>query len=176
MTDDDKFDYAVNVVLQHEGGISDNPNDPGGLTNFGITKSFLIDNKILTPHDYNKEYIRSLTRNEAINLYRTYIWYKYHYGLFYSLEIATKVFDMTVNMGVNQSHKLLQKSINFMSKDPILVDGVLGVKTITAANSLPASYLHEELREQCKNFYNNLVKQEPKMYWALPGWLNRAAW
>jgi len=32
------FDQAVEVILKHEGGLADNPNDPGGITNFGISK------------------------------------------------------------------------------------------------------------------------------------------
>ena len=32
------FNTAVALVLKHEGGLVDNPQDPGGLTNFGISK------------------------------------------------------------------------------------------------------------------------------------------
>ena len=37
LTPQGRFDYAVNVVLCHEGGYSNDEADPGGETNFGIT-------------------------------------------------------------------------------------------------------------------------------------------
>jgi lysozyme family protein len=37
------FNQAVKVILQHEGGYVDNPNDPGGATNYGISLRFLAD-------------------------------------------------------------------------------------------------------------------------------------
>ena len=32
------FETAVNTTLQYEGGYVNDPNDPGGETNFGISK------------------------------------------------------------------------------------------------------------------------------------------
>lgn len=175
MTDDERFNYAVNVVLQHEGGETNNPDDSGGLTNFGITQQFIIDNEITEP-ELARSYIAILTKQKAIALYKHYVWDKYHYGLIAPLEIATKVFDMTVNMGSKESHMLLQRAINTMSHDQLLVDGIFGIKTITATNRLPSTYLHEELRQQQKQFYENLVKNNPEYDEFLDGWLKRAAW
>ncbi len=175
MTSDDEFNYAINVVLQHEGGETNNPNDKGGLTNFGITQQFIIDNDITKP-ECARSYISMLTKQKAITLYKHYIWDKFHYGLIAPLEIATKVFDMTVNMGDKESHMLLQRSINTMSHEQLLVDGIMGVKTFSAANLLPPSYLHEELRQQQKQFYENVVKRNPQDNEFLEGWLKRAAW
>ena len=51
MTD---FDLAINYVLENEGGVVDDPNDPGGLTNFGISQK-----------QYPDLDIRDLTRDQA---------------------------------------------------------------------------------------------------------------
>ena len=34
------FELAIPIVLKHEGGFADNPADPGGATNFGISLRF----------------------------------------------------------------------------------------------------------------------------------------
>ncbi|UCD23789.1 MAG: hypothetical protein JSW51_12245, partial [Gemmatimonadota bacterium] len=36
-----KFDWALACVLHHEGGFVNNPNDPGGATDFGVSLRFL---------------------------------------------------------------------------------------------------------------------------------------
>ena len=34
----DNFEKALELVLHHEGGYVDHPKDPGGATNYGVTK------------------------------------------------------------------------------------------------------------------------------------------
>lgn len=172
----DKFKYAVSVVLNHEGGLVDDPNDYRGITNFGITIDSLAESKLLSVINNPIQYLKNLNEDQAINFYEHYIWNPNHYELIADRQIATKVFDMTVNMGKEQSHKILQRSVNLMSKDPILVDGIIGVETLKETNLLPSDYLHQELREQQTAFYKLLVKEDPTQKIFLEGWLNRAKW
>jgi lysozyme family protein len=176
MDSDTRFNYSVTIVLSHEGGLCDDSDDPGGITNFGITAQFLLDNRMF----FNKcdaiTYIEKMNENTAKSIYKTYFWEHYHYNLIEPLQIATKIFDMCVNMGNVESHKIVQRSINKMSHDQLLVDGIIGSKTIAAANALPDTYLHEELREESKKFYTNLAEENPKLAKFLTGWLKRASW
>ena len=32
-----RFHFAVNAILKHEGGLSNDPRDPGGAINYGIS-------------------------------------------------------------------------------------------------------------------------------------------
>src|ERR1017187_9416771 len=91
-----RFNYAVNIVLEHEGGYSDDSDDPGGKTNFGITEKDLQDHarELNLPLD-----VKELGRVEAEYFYKKVYWDKYHYDAIKSLPIATKIFDMAVNMG-----------------------------------------------------------------------------
>jgi lysozyme family protein len=58
------FDTAVSLVLAHEGGYTPGlPNDPGGETNFGISK-----------RAYPDLAIRLITRADATSIYRTAYW------------------------------------------------------------------------------------------------------
>ena len=58
-----KFDASMNFVLRHEGGYVWNPNDPGGETNFGISKK-----------SYPNIDIKNLTKEGATEIYRTDYW------------------------------------------------------------------------------------------------------
>lgn len=175
-----RFKSAIVVILKHEGGLTNDPRDPGGITNFGITLPFLKEYykkmKLIkkgAPLD-----IRNLTRDKAEEIYRVLLWEQFKYNLLDALPIATKVFDMAVNMGYTRAHKLLQKAINNTNKDcpKIAVDGVLGPITRHKANLIEAAILHDAIRFQQRQFYYQLVDQRPNMKWALVGWINRASW
>lgn len=150
------FDRAIRFVLQHEGGLVNDPADPGGLTNRGITK-----------RDYPHLDIASLTEAETIEIYRKDYW-RPVYDEMADADAACKVFDMAVNMGHRQAHKLLQRAIGALD------DGVFGPKTLEAANN--CHNLTERLCKQQAEFYQNLVLKRPAMQKFLRGWLRRAEW
>src|ERR1039458_2404067 len=81
-----QFLAAIQYVLLNEGGFSDDPNDPGGATNFGILQRELpgVD-------------IRTITREQAISFYLPNYWNKALYANIASQQVATKLFDMHVN-------------------------------------------------------------------------------
>ena len=64
------FEQAINFVLKNEGGLEENPNDPGGITNHGISLRFL---KSIKP-DASEEDIRNLTVNQAKTIYYDHFW------------------------------------------------------------------------------------------------------
>jgi lysozyme family protein len=178
MDDELRFNFAVNVILNHEISFCDDKNDPADIKNFGINRQFVLDNKIydIDNDQLANEYVKSLNKNEATKIYKRYFWDRYHYDLFESLDVATKVFDMTVSLGHMESHKLLQLAINQMSHNKLLIDGICGIKTFSKANKLPNSFLIEELRAFQKQFYEILIKIEPENKRFLNTWLNRANW
>lgn len=57
---------SIDLVLRHEGGLSDDPNDPGGLTNFGIS--------LRSYPELGADGIRSLTRAQAEAIYLKDFW------------------------------------------------------------------------------------------------------
>ena len=84
-----EFLPAVQYVLLNEGGFTNNPSDPGGATNFGIEQREMpgVD-------------IRSITRDQAISFYLSNYWNKVLYANLASQQVATKLFDMHVNLGL----------------------------------------------------------------------------
>lgn len=115
------FDIAFQRLIGHEGGLSDHPSDPGGLTKFGISK-----------RSYPNEDIRALTIERAKAIYLRDFWEPA--GCDDVPEgIAFDLFDMAVNSGVRRAVMTLQRSIGART------DGVMGPVTMTVLNSLPSA-------------------------------------
>jgi lysozyme family protein len=84
-------------VLAHEGGYTPGlPDDPGGETNFGISK-----------RSYPQLDIKNLSREDAIEIYRRDFW---HYDAIEDQALANCVFDCAVNQGPKTASRLLTKS------------------------------------------------------------------
>ena len=110
-----KFENALKFVLSYEGGYVNDPNDPGGETNLGISK-----------RAYPNEDIKALTKEKAAEIYRRDYWDSCKCNeLPESMAIA--VFDCAVNQGVKTASRLLQIAVG------ATVDGVIGPKTVLAA-------------------------------------------
>jgi len=119
------FDKAIAFVLGQEGGYTDDPIDPGGETNHGITYETLQKAMFLglVPSTATP---RTLTREEAIAIYRALYWTKIK-GDELPPAVAFACFDCGVNQGTDTAARLLQQTLN------ITDDGVVGDNTVKAA-------------------------------------------
>src|ERR1700710_1325588 len=71
----DRFGTCLEIVLRFEGGFSDNPRDPGGATNLGITRETLARwRKIVPWQDLTVAAVKALARPEAAEIYRALYW------------------------------------------------------------------------------------------------------
>lgn len=118
------FDDCVEYILAFEGGFVADPRDLGGETNFGISK------KAFPELD-----IRSITRNQAIEIYRLYYWSKCQCDLLPPY-LRLMMFDCAVNQGYLTAVRLLQEAVK------TTVDGNIGGATLRAAHGAdPADVL-----------------------------------
>ena len=181
LTAEDRYDWAANIVLEHEGLFSDNTADKGGATNYGISLRFLKNQGIDINDDgqINLMDIKSLTAKKAKKIYKQYWWDKYNYEAINSIYIATKIFDMAVNMGAHQAHILTQRACNYCGYS-LKEDGILGAKSVGVLNEIclygRQQDLKYEIEDEQKWFYENLVKEQPTLKIFLQGWLKRAEW
>ena len=157
------FNHAIEVVLKNEGGYVNHPNDPGGETNFGITK-----------RSYPTIDIKNLTKEQAKEIYKRDWWDRYKYDRIQDRDIATKVFDLSVNMGARQAHRLLQRSINFAENASLKEDGLIGPLTLHALNIGNPKKIIISLEYVAAKFYFSLAERRPKSRTFLFGWLRRA--
>jgi lysozyme family protein len=179
----DLFNKAVITVLKHEGGFVQDPDDPGGATNYGISLRYLLGTGDLTLGDFNHDGqidikdIQQMTIAQATDIYHSQWWVKYGYENLADSDLAGKVFDTAINMGGSQAHILLQRSIRACGI-VVTEDGQLGPKcfgaiaTLVAAGSADA--LLSSFRSEQAGFYRTLIAKKPIFEKYKTGWLARA--
>ena len=181
--EDGRFAAAVAFLLRHEGGLVDDPDDPGGITNFGVSLRFartagdldgdgLLDLDIDGDGDVDAEDIRHLTRADAARVYWTHWWYPLGYDRL-PLRVGVKTLDLAVNMGSKQAHKVIQRAARAHGH-ALLDDGVLGPKSRAAIDAAGNTDFLPAIRSEAAGFYRSLAIQRPASAKYLSGWLNRA--
>ena len=144
------FTKAVINTLNYEGGYVNNPHDPGGETNFGISK-----------RSYPNVDIKNLTRDGAIAIYYRDYWTPIH-GDSMPANLAFNVFDTAVNIGVGTAIKMVQSALG------VVADGKIGPKTLAAMSAAT------------KSTVSAFCALRAEYYFSLPGyqtfgkgWINR---
>ena len=120
----DKFEACLAHVLQSEGGWADNPSDPGGATMKGVT--------LATYRKYKpgatKAQLRAISDADLAMIYRGGYWNKVK-GDDLPAGLDLVAFDAAVNSGPGRGARWLQEALG------VNPDGVIGPKTIAAANA-----------------------------------------
>lgn len=111
------FDRAFVDLLGHEGGYSNNPADPGGETNWGITVAVARENGYVGA-------MKDMDQNVAKIIYSKKYWLPTFDDLPYN--VAFQVFDAAVNSGVGQAIRWLQRAAG------VADDGKIGPVTVAA--------------------------------------------
>lgn len=179
----DKFDTAHRFTLQWEGGLTDDPADRGGITNYGVCIEFLKDCARLDAVyvmslgiqlPVTRESIKALRQDQGRALFRWRFWEVPQFEQ-YGTPLAVTLYDCAVNHGVKRAIILAQRAFNSLSSGVRLaVDGIQGPLTRSALASLdPYKLAHAIVRER-KAFYNAIVESRPNQRVFLKGWMNRA--
>jgi len=109
-----QFDQIIDRILAHEGGYVNNPRDPGGETQWGISK-----------RSYPHLNIRALTRKDAIEIYRRDFWQRVQ-GDSLPRAFAFQAVDAAVNHGIGNSVRWMQRAAG------VADDGIIGPRTMAA--------------------------------------------
>lgn len=160
-----KYLKCIPFVLEQEGGAVDNhPSDPGGLTKWGVSAAAFPPELITKLLGYERR-IQDLNRQEAITIWHSF-WLKCGAENFpYSIALA--LFDGSVNCGVRAATILLQRALK------VKEDGILGPRTIAAAQSIPQKVLFAEYIRLRKRYYRVIMERNPNLRAFYEGWLNR---
>ena len=165
------FAAALRITLAFEGGYCNNPDDPGGETNRGITmRVFQTAAQPLLRIAPTRANLQALTPEQAGILYRALYWTPILGDEIAHQALAEIVFDFYVNSGTHAS-SLLQSVVNAMGAKPaLLVDGVLGTATLRALQVLPLDEVYQRYKEGRAAYYRSLGERFPGF---VNGWLRR---
>ena len=141
-----EFDEIIEVVLHHEGGYVNDPDDPGGETNFGIAKRSHPDVDIA-----------NLTKDGAKEIYKEHYWDRNKVEDLPE-DLRHIYFDMCVNQGRGRAVKIMQRAANAKGAD-LVVDGGMGPKTIAAMNGVEL----QRVRAYRVKYYADLVTRKPDL-------------
>lgn len=172
---DKRFETVMKTIIRHEGGLSNDKNDPGMVTKFGISLRFLRSEK-LDPNGDNKiddKDIINLSLTEADIIYYRQWYLKYHYDEISNIKVLTKIMDFSVNSGASQAHKLVKKALNRILVDQLPINGEMDKKTRALINSIYPSVLCDALINEEVRFYNAIIKRNPALTIFKKGWMNR---
>ncbi len=133
----------------------DNPADPGGATNMGITQA-----------DMTGINIAELTVTQAETYYDEHYW-KSLYSEIEDQFVANKLFDMGVLFGVGTAVQMLQGILK------LTVDGVFGPQTLAAVNGADSFSLLVAYKTVLVQHAINIGAEHPEEREFVVGWMRR---
>jgi lysozyme family protein len=155
----ENFDQCLAHILNSEGGYVNNPKDPGGETNLGVTRKVWQD---WVKRELTDDEMRHLTPEMVGPLYKAKYWDAIS-GDLLPAGVDLCVFDCAVNAGVSRAVRFLQHSVGSVE------DGILGPKTLELVKSKEPKGLIKDLCAQREMHYKSLSTFSTFG----KGWMNR---
>ena len=163
---------AMISILEFEGGATytDDPDDAGGPTKFGVALNF---NRDVIP-DKNgdgritAEDVKLLDKSDALGIFRTKYWDRNGCDAL-PPPLAFEYVDMVVNPGPGAAPKLLQRALRGLGAD-IAVDGRVGPRTLAAIDAFTLRDVITRLADERILYY----RSRPKFWKYGRGWTRRA--
>jgi lysozyme family protein len=116
------FETCLKLMLAHEGGFVNHPQDPGGMTNLGVTKRVWEE---WVGHEVDEKQMRALTPETVAPLYKRKYWDAVRADELVA-GVDYCVFDVAVNSGPGRAVKFLQSCVG------VNADGGFGPATLAA--------------------------------------------
>ena len=152
-------------IVAREGGYVNDPDDPGGATNHGVTIGTMrrLGLDLTGDGRATAEDVRRLTRAQAVEIFLRH--YYERPGIARLPEaLRASCFDMYVNAGSN-AIKILQRILCAMDQ-PVSVDGVIGPMTAGAAHraaQAAPSHIADAYGIARRNYYYGLGDARPSL-------------
>ena len=157
----ENWDASFEMVLKHEGGYVNDPRDPGGRTNLGVTQraweAWLV--RTVTEAD-----MRKLTPAAVKPFYKAMYWDKIK-GDQLPAGVDYAAYDLAVNSGTGRAAKYLQQIAG------VTADGAIGPKSIEAIKACDPEQMVQALCDMRLDF----LKRLPTFETFGKGWSRRVA-
>lgn len=150
-------------IVAREGGFVNDPNDPGGATNFGVTIHTMrgLGLDLDGDGDVDVADVRLMTADRATEIFIEHYYTRPRIDRLPEA-LQSSVFDMQVNAGAG-AVRILQRLMRDMGFD-IAVDGTIGPQTIAASQAAYAQapdHLVDAYGIARRNFYYRLADRRP---------------
>jgi lysozyme family protein len=159
MASPDAIASAISAILAREGGYVDNPADPGGRTNFGITQDTA---DMLGLGDVSR-----------LDMTTARFAYSGLFGAWHITQIPDDptfelVADCCVNHGPTLAIRWLQNALG------CIADGTIGPQTVGAMGTASWPHVYSYILSARIRLYGRIVTDNPAELQFLNGWLARA--
>jgi len=150
-------------IVRREGGYVNDPDDPGGATNFGVTIHTMQRLGVDLTGDGKVDIadVKTLSREQAVAIYVRHYFEAPRIDLL-PAPLQASVFDMQVNAGGN-AVRILQRLMAVFGS-ALKDDGVIGpqtAKAVEAAMTAAPGHLVDAYGIERRNYYYRLGDQRP---------------
>ena len=139
------FDAALQIILVYEGGYSDDPADPGGSTQCGVTLNTFSN---YLRRQATVAELKAITNEQLAAIYRSGYWGAICDALPSGVDLI--YFDGAIQHGPGKIAKFLQNAVG------VTADGMVGHLTLAAANAANPSDTIRSISNQRDTFYRSL--------------------
>lgn len=160
----ERFERALRFIIAVEGGISNDKDDRGGLTGFGVTQGTY--NQYRRWKHWPLRPVTEISDDEIEDVYLSLFW-----GPLRCEDLPEPVdlvvFDSGVQHSPHTAAKLLQTAVG------VTADGLIGPNTLAACADAHADDLALAIIQGRRELYQKIVDEHPEQGKFLKGWLNR---
>lgn len=164
-----KIDILAPFILSWEGGYANDPDDPGGATNRGVTigtwRQVGYDKD--GDGDIDVDDLKKLTVADAVNrVMKPHFWDRWKADQIKSQSVANIVVDWvwaSGKHGITEVQKILG----------VKVDGIVGPKTLGALNAQDPRALFDHIKRARLRFIDTVIKNRPTSEKYRKGWTRR---
>jgi lysozyme family protein len=170
------FNQAFQLMIAHEGGYNNDPDDPGGETYKGVarkiyskwdgwTKIDILKRQSGFPANLDQE----VQLQESVkDFYQMTFWDKMNGDQIENQDVSNSIFDFSVNAGIGTSGSLVQLVVG------VKTDGVIGPDSISEINAFDYNHFLAAFTVVKIAYYVNIVKKRPTSRKYFFGWVIRA--
>ena len=159
------FSACADYTIKNEGGFSNNPADPGGPTNWGITLETLSAHR---GKPCSVDDIKNLSYEEAVEIYQVRYFDPAGLNALSNQTVAIALFDIGLNRGFHKAIEYAQEACG------VPVDGTLGPKTSGVLNAISANKFLVQFLPPVQRGYAEILLNDPTKLTFLNGWLSRS--
>lgn len=165
------FSQFLPIVLRNEGGWVDNPKDPGGATNKGVTFQTFKTYAGLLGVAPTIDNLRKLTDDQAGKIYKVEYWDNIFGDEIQYQNLANIFCDFHVNAGYH-AIEIFVKTLNALGGNHP-PSARLSRRVMDALNNHDSMEVYMEYKEARIGYYKQLVQEHPMLRIFLKGWIAR---